>query len=582
MGSTICTSCGRSIGYSGATVCPYCGSAIGAATASKFSSSIGASPRAASTPRLASTLGPALPLTPSSAATPATVPPSADRALQQLREGLRRLLDGLDSGQFLEIELALSQIAIAVTVLRSIDHWEVADAGLESVLREFLAHKPSSDARGERIRALQELLKRLLPSTAKAAGDRLGLSTRSEARPSTALISGPNSLLSLVDAWAFEEFDLARIQAGPLTTPSVYCATFEEFFASFFAFRNLSPEEQARSVQEEARAAREAVAQGGGAVLGVNWPGHGCFLNGEAFARIHAKESAAEALRCPKTFPHILSTAIHEKLGHGLLTEFTTRGRELRSVHLEQHDVARQFLRRKSDDPREALLLDKWDLLLSTSKYAEEGFSTWMEARMVSVASQRVAAGRPVDEPVRELSQAVHSYPPDRVLQKLRELGDPGIDSLADAIEFLSQAGPADRQAVVALMSGRFPHTDLSENDVERDQALDQLSSELFGQPLHYVVGYVLVEKLERRLGARSVPFALALAGNVSYGLDTVSNSDLRRALGTNPQLRMDVRLALIGTLEGVPENDPDALFAAARRDLSLTPPPLLPKKELF
>ena len=87
---------------------------------------------------------------------------------------------------------------------------------------------------------------------------------------------------------------------------------------------------------------------------------------------------------------------------------------------------------------------------------------------------------------------------------------------------------------------------------------------------------------LERRLGARSVPFALALAGNVSYGLDTVSNSDLRRALGTNPQLRMDVRLALIGTLEGVPENDPDALFAAARRDLSLTPPPLLPKKELF
>jgi hypothetical protein len=75
------------------------------------------------------------------------------------------------------------------------------------------------------------------------------------------------------------------------------------------------------------------------------------------------------------------------------------------------------------------------------------------------------------------------------------------------------------------------------------------------------------------------VPFALALAGNVSYGLEGLSNSDLRMALEQNPQLRMDVRLALLGTLDGVPKNDPDALYEAARRELSLTPPALGPKK---
>jgi hypothetical protein len=65
----------------------------------------------------------------------------------------------------------------------------------------------------------------------------------------------------------------------------------------------------------------------------------------------------------------------------------------------------------------------------------------------------------------------------------------------------------------------------------------------------------------------------------VSYGLDGVSNADLRLALANNPQLRMDVRLALLGTLDGVPKNDPDALYEAARRELSLTPPALGPKK---
>lgn len=574
MATTHCSNCAKTIGYGGATVCPYCGKPI-AASKPVAVPSVASRPAVAAPARLASTV--AVPT-----ASGPGVPESASRGLRQLRAGLEKLMQALrGEAGLIEVELAVGEIAVALALLRAVDGWDVAEAGLDEALREFLAYTPADDARGRRLRELQDRLRKWFsePTAAHTAVATPALARDGRTSAGQALRTSSTSLLALVDGWANEEFELDRLQRGTTKSPTVYCETLEDFYGSFFAYRNLSPQEQARGVREESERARGALAEGGGAVLGVNWPGRGCFLNGEAFARMHHKRDAAEALRCPRTFPHILSTAVHEKLGHGWLTESTARGREIRSVHLEQHEVARHFLRRTSDDPREALLQDKWNLLLGTSKYAEEGYATWMESKVLTLAAARVAGGAAIDERGVSLADAASVYPAATVAAQLRETEDEACTHLADAVDYLTAAGPAERRDLAALMAGAFPHTDLGTGSVERDEHLDTICSEVFGQPLHYVVGYVLVEKLERRFGARSVPFALALAGNVSYGLDSISNADLRVALESNPQLRMDVRLAMLGTLDGVPSDDPDALYEAARRELSLTPPSLAPRK---
>ncbi len=588
MGNTTCNACGRTIGYARATICPYCGKPIHVSTPS---SSLGqtAPTRGA---REHATFGlTATPRTPADAAsnvvpTPAPeVPPlsiNVRLAITQLKTGLERLVGALQSNKPLDVEIALSQIAVSVAVLRASKGTDIAEAGLGEALKEFLNFKPAEGPSSERIRALQSLLRKLFPAEPARPDTIAQVRARaSDSAHAQALLTSPNSLLSQIDAWTFEHFELRKLQVRPDPSPTIYCQTFEEFFASFFAFREMSPEEQARAVREESARARESVASGGGAVLGVNWPGRGCFLSGEAFARLHSKRSADEALRCPQTFPHILSTAIHEKLGHGLLTELTTRGREIRSVHLEQHDVARQFLRRKSDDPREALLLDKWDILLTTSKYSEEGFSTWMESQVAEIVKRRMTSGVRVEATLSDLGAAANVYPPEMIAESLRAYDGEHFDSescaaLADAVEFLDECGPDQRAAAIQLFSGPFPHTDLQHASAERDEAIDRVSSTVFGQPWHYVMGYALVHKIERLFGAHSVPYALAIAGNVSHGLENLSNSDLRLALQANPQLRMDVRLLMLGTLRGVPQNDPAGLFEAARRELSLTPPQLV------
>lgn len=583
--TTLCNSCGKQIGYRGATICPYCGKGISktATTAIQPESGIRdageikrtdastAKKTGAGAQKFAGQVS-AVPPDRSPA-----VPVNASKGVQQLRQGLDRLLRAMKGpAGLMEFELAIGEISVALALLRASDGWDLAEAGAEEVLREFLAYSPPDDARGRRIRDLQQRLRGWFGE--KPSSEVTEQRNRISVQP-TLLRTSPRSLLTLVDAWTLESFELDRLGAGQVSAPTFYCESLEEFYGSFFAFRNLSPEEQARGVSEETQQARAVLEAGGGGVLGVNWPGKGCYLNGEAFAHMHGKSSAAEALRCPKTFPNILTTAVHEKLGHGWLAEHTTRGREIRTVHLEQHEVARHFLRRTSDDPRDVLLQDKWNILLATSKYSEEGYSTWLESKALAVAASRLARGEAVEERGIQLEAVSGFYHRDRILSTLEQAGgDLGVE-LAQAMSYVLDADAAERGQLAALMSGVFPHTSVSLNTQERDEAYDQLCSELFGQPLHYVFGCLLINRLEQTFGERSVPFALALAGNVSYGLESVSNADLRVAMDSNPQLRMDVRLCLLGTLEGVPHNNPDALYEAARRELSLTPPKLLPKK---
>ena len=469
MAQTICPHCQRSIPYAGATVCPFCGKACarsvsGMATSPQESSFRRVNALATAGVAVASSAGPA-------------VPETASKGLRQLRSGLDRLLHALRGERnMLEFELALGEVAVALALLRTSDHWDVAEAGLEEALREFFAYKPGDDDRGRRIKGLQERLRKWFGDTIASGGASAPSPTRTlqrQAHGAAAMQASTSSLLSLVDTWTFEQFELERLRAEPLGAPTIYCESLEEFYGSFFAYRNMSAQEQARGVREESEQARAALASGGGAVLGVNWPGRGCFLNGEAFARMYKKRDAADALRSPDTFPHILSTAVHEKLGHGLLTEFTTRGKEIRSVHLEQHEVARHFLRRKSDDPRDALLQDKWNLLLTTSKFAEEGFSTWMESQVLGYALRKLQGGVRVDEGGVELQDVASTYPARTVVTTLREHDQPALATLADAIEFLAQAGPGDRRGVIGWMSGQFPHTDLAGREWERDQALE-------------------------------------------------------------------------------------------------------------
>jgi len=107
----------------------------------------------------------------------------------------------------------------------------------------------------------------------------------------------------------------------------------------------------------------------------------------------------------------------------------------------------------------------------------------------------------------------------------------------------------------------------------EEAEIFDQVFSHSLGQPALYVLGYLLLRRLEARLGWQNLPCAVAIAANVTYDLEQISLVDLESLVTNDPRLNVDARLALLGTLELAPGQGTAELAHQAREVLSLAVP---------
>ena len=354
---------------------------------------------------------------------------------------------------------------------------------------------------------------------------------------------GNDAVLQQVDGLLWQAFALGSVcEDSPLRVyPVVYCETLEEFYSAILASQDLSETiRKALLAQEVAEA--QARAEEGEVILGVNLPGQGCYINGWFFG-LKSEQAPHAALQDAATFPRIFSTVCHEKLGHGFISAFTAMGREKTQLGLWRHELAERFSLRTADSPQGMLLLKKHALIHHTSILTEEGWATWIAQAMVRLAaSNGLLAERRASGASRADAYTLEAL--GELLTDLQAHTEGEARRVADAFVkalqvLLIDDEVADASAIfwavrtVRTMAG----------------ALDDLFSAKFGQPTAYVLGYLMLQRLERRIGWENVPYAVMIAGNVVYDLETTALTDLESALASDPGLNVDVRLALLGRL---------------------------------
>lgn len=380
----------------------------------------------------------------------------------------------------------------------------------------------------------------------------------------------PMHQLEEMDGLMAEDFDLSRyFPERSLSYPTIYCETLDEYFEPYVQVLDLSETWKRAEVERWKREAKErAELTAGGGEFGVNFPGRGCYLNGWLFAYGRA-ESAKAALQDRAILPFIISTAAHEKLGHGFITEFTAAGQDKKELQLWQYDIASRFGIQVVDSPQATLLHEKWGILFHTSQYAEEGWAMWVQ-NYVLARLQGLSAG---EEQI-DFKRARREYSLEDTLEALRK------------IEFKHQDTELRKRAhwVRESVQRIFLQLDIDLETLhqavltlqEYGPQLTQPIGDLLGQPAPYVVGSLMFKRLEEVLGAKCVPYALVVACNLSYNLKEISNADLARIVREDRRLNIDSRLVQLTRLELDTKDDIAALAQAAREALNLSPPPEL------
>jgi hypothetical protein len=362
----------------------------------------------------------------------------------------------------------------------------------------------------------------------------------------------------------WEEFGLGRYfpENKLARYPVVYCETLEEYFQPFVEVMDIS-ETTRRRLIEELKARAEEKARRGEGELGMNWPGRGCYLNGWLFA--YGKvPSARAALYDPRIFPQILATAAHEKLGHGFITEFTAMGQEKERLGLWRYEIARNFSLRTADTPQSALLREKEHIVYASSRLLEEGWATWIEEHALRWAEEVGMLGQeapPIPAGRYSLGRVWH------LLGELQGSFEPEVVKAAGAVS----------QSIAVLLLNEDPESEQVHRAVltihHYSPLLDDSFARALGQPVAYVLGYLLMRKLEAGLGTLCLPHAVCIAGTITYDLERISATDLGRLVAENLRLNADSRLAHLGLLDLSNKGDVKELAHRAREELNLAVP---------
>lgn len=357
--------------------------------------------------------------------------------------------------------------------------------------------------------------------------------------------------LAAMDRAFFEAFGLADyFPRRLLAYPTFYTETLAEFFEPLIAYDDLSSGSKRAWLDKMIAHARQQAesSQGAAGIFGVNLPDQGCYLNGWLFAYPSGLAPRA-ALAEPDIYRRVLGTAAHEKLGHGFITAFSALGAEKRQLNLWRFDLARRFGLQPADTPSAVLLREKQALVHASSQLTEEGWATWIEHAMVA--------------------QLAGSAPPYSPADLWSALGPPEA-SLAPELGVLRQAAalvlgdePVDSgalHAAVLVLQSASP-------------AANDLVARQLGQPLPYVVGFLLLQKAGEQLGALCLPYLVLIAANLTYNLDQLSVPELAHILGSEFRMNVDSRLAHLARLRLAQPGDIAGLAQAAREALNLTAP---------
>lgn len=418
-------------------------------------------------------------------------------------------------------------------------------------LREQLRHKPASPPP-------PDLHPRLADFDRRASEFRLQASpviAPPVSPPIQAQVSLHDTpLLRILDEEFFQRFDLAANHFdNRLRYPTEYCFTLEEFWTPVVETLAVSPQNRQAEIERQVSESKQrALKSDGGGTFGYNLPGKGCYLNGWLFV-YRRNIPPLQAFLDPALLGGILRTAIHEKLGHGFLTEYSALGRMNKSLGLLELRMAQEFGIRQADDALSSLRRYQSHLAFFCSQVLEEGWSTWI-ANWLPAAMGKVK------------SETRHS-----------------LGRIAAAIDELPRSVPGAGDAQTALfwsLGVLFIQDESSLSElhqamlnIDASGDLDDYFSQTIGQPLRYAVGELLMIQAEQNSGAACLPFLAIIAANVTFDFDKIGAVDLKVLLNSDPRLYPDARLAALSRLQLKQPGSVHELAARAQAELNFSLP---------
>ncbi len=205
-------------------------------------------------------------------------------------------------------------------------------------------------------------------------------------------------------------------------------------------------------------------------------------------------------------------------------------------------------------DPLHRLRRKQYDTLLLSSFYQQEGWSTWIESFFSAYYYQ------------------VKTHPKYQF-----ELLKNAIESIKINDKEEKEIKQAFYSAYLALIDENIYPPEILLKLVEvlkfAETMFDDQLTEFLHQPLRYVMGQLLMYKVEINAGFQCVPHAALLAGNIKMNVNDVGLQDLNILLNSDPRLNTDTRLVMISKLKLNNLNDISELASRCEEDLSMPVP---------
>lgn len=368
----------------------------------------------------------------------------------------------------------------------------------------------------------------------------------------------PVRSLPEVDQVMVKDFALDRfISGGVPIPPTVYCTTPEKFVEPVTAYLGL-PSPVGDGWLEAARRERPGWERSnplGRVALYI--PSQGCYVNGWRLARLHNLPDPGAALTEPAAFRDAVRQVASEKWGLGFIGCHAEYGVERERHGLDRWNLAERLDVKMGGDAARARQAEQLRAIVS---FTEAGWTRWVGDYLAqradpSAGDLGVHTGLRLAQLWDAAEHLVRIVPFDEV-----------IGGLLDAIRWLfleSEAGPTLIHKGVRVFQA-----------LQKHKQANQVSLAVARMPVRVLIGRLLMGKLEARLGALPLPYAVLIAGNLTYDLERSPPHKIEQRTTQYPRQNVDTRLAMLGFLDPIVKYDVSTMVSAARHEFELEPPP--------
>lgn len=286
-------------------------------------------------------------------------------------------------------------------------------------------------------------------------------------------------------------------------------------------------------------------------------PGTGTLVNSEAL-----EQAAQHTPDQSHKYSITLRELVTERWGRRLITDETAVGREL----IQSGAWLRQLRR---DWPIEPIDPDDEDPVLAVSALTRAGWPRWVSKYALDYAR------------VEDVMLAPVRFGGEGLAAFLDNAGDAIDDTLQAVLDQPAQVVKAWFLFIVKTLlvrRGAVSSTGLLALKAARrlNPGLDALFTRTFKRRFSDWLAETLFIRLDAAIGPDNIPYAVQMACGIAYDAARFTPAQLRQRIAADPELDIDLRLMLLGSLTDLRHRPVRDIARAARNDLGMSVPPEL------